>query len=467
MLRYLLITYLAFFSVTSAHAQLLQDKWQTFYRQSWQIGTLAVSQQQLSQYPLDLLQDAARYPQFSTFDWQDIVDLSAIKAACKDNALRNARLNDAVAFELAMCQKTPLSADWFITHSLIHPAGGSFADRYINQFPDSTLPISHLLTITHPHHPLHKALEALSPQGRDALLHGYRAWKEQDTLWLSGNTGWKRLSRKQWQPLAQSLDITLQGEECAFRYSNLCISEQPQHLIAQRVLLALLCLILTAALCRLLYLKRRQNTEKQFILQLLTHELRTPITSLGLTVEMFRHHYAALPDATQDAVWRLVADYQRLSQLTENSKLFLSADASAPLPKQSASLEDWLQFICEKHNVSYSLNHDAMLSLPFYWLSICLDNLIKNAKQHGQGTISVFVVVDTTLTIHVDDEGQFPSRLSRLFRRMKQPANTPNNMGIGLGIVNHLMKQMGGTLSIQRCPTRCTLELPYDHTITD
>ena len=40
-------------------------------------------------------------------------------------------------------------------------------------------------------------------------------------------------------------------------------------------------------------------------------------------------------------------------------------------------------------------------------------------------------------------------------------------MGIGLTIVEHLMKQANGRLIILRNPTRCILEIAYEHPTAD
>ena len=180
---------------------------------------------------------------------------------------------------------------------------------------------------------------------------------------------------------------------------------------------------------------------------------------MGLTVELFREQFDQLSPNTQDTVWRLMSDHQRLTQLTENSKVYLSARRSEPLLKQTASLDDWLSHIAEKHGLSYQLNDDRELALPFYWLTICLDNLINNARQHGKGPISLKAEVAETLRIEVRDGGEFPSSLTRWLRRF-QPQSDTNNMGIGLSIVAHLMSMMGGRLRLLRHPTRCILELP-------
>ncbi|NOI74697.1 DUF3404 domain-containing protein [Vibrio coralliilyticus] len=444
-----------------AQAQSLQENWQSLYQQSWQATELKVTQQQLSQYPAELLKQQARYPDFKQYNWQEIEQVYRVSQTCQKNEQHNANLNDAIEFELAMCNDQLLTDDWFQAHTLLHPAGGSFADRYLDRQPNyqPSHTIHRYLTIDNPQHPLHAALSTLSNEGREALLNGYRAWMEKDTLWLSGEQGWKAVTAETWQPVAKRLDITLSGPNCTFRYSNLCISDVAENVLALRLFVAGLSILILFMTVKTLYTRRQQSREKRFILQLLTHELRTPITSLGLTVEMFRSQFDRIPNDTQDAVWRLMSDHQRLSQLTENSKIYLSTQRSQQLLKQTASLDDWLEHTCEKHALSYQLNQDRELTLPFYWLSICLDNLIKNAKQHGHGKIEIRATLTHKLVIEVTDQGDFPSAMAQFFTKFQGKTNH-ENMGIGLSIVEHLMKLMGGKLIVRRRPTRCILELP-------
>ncbi|ARP40474.1 ATP-binding protein [Vibrio syngnathi] len=469
MRRFTLALCLTFWLPTLANAQSLQDKWQTLYQLSWQSSPIFVSQQELTQYPKALLQESSRYPDFNKFSWDDIAALASIQDHCRAIESNNPSLSDAIEFELALCREQTLDSIWFAAHSKRHPAGGSFADRYVARYPENSEQIHPFLSISNPLHPLFSKLENLTAQGREALLNGYRAWQQGDVLWLSGEQGWKAIPSKVWEPIADQQQVTLSGETCTFRYSNVCLSEPSNDNLIMKTLIFTLLLTLLSGLGRVLYLRTKQRKERQFVLQLLTHELRTPITSLGLTVEMFRNRYDDFSDETQNAVWRLVSDYQRLSQLTENSKVYLSSDQSEPLLKQNASLEEWLDHVCEKHNVEYQCeSSDVELYLPYYWLTICLDNLIKNARQHGQGKILVKVELTDKLTIEVQDEGLFPSPIQRLMSRIT-PSEThrQDNMGIGLTIVEHLMKQANGRLIILRNPTRCILEIAYEYPTAD
>jgi signal transduction histidine kinase len=128
----------------------------------------------------------------------------------------------------------------------------------------------------------------------------------------------------------------------------------------------LVCIALVIGLARSVYDRYQQRRERQFILQLLTHELRTPIASLGLTVEMLRNQFDQLSEDAQDVLWRLLADHQRLSQLTETSKGYLSTDKSEQFKTQTASLSDWLDHVCDPFDIDYTLEDDRTLTLPFY-----------------------------------------------------------------------------------------------------
>jgi signal transduction histidine kinase len=238
----------------------------------------------------------------------------------------------------------------------------------------------------------------------------------------------------------------------------LCIAKAQSNGYIAAILASIFSLVLALLLARTLYLKRQQNRNKRFILQLLTHELRTPIASLGMTVDLFRQEFDSLNDNSQQAMWRLLEDYQRLAQLTEASKGYLSSKESYNIANQEAYLSEWLEHTCSGQGVEFYLDEDKQLTLPFYWLTICLNNLIMNAKQHGKAPIKIHVSVNEKLCITVTDTGQFPSYWNRI--RMKQNTNQDSNMGIGLSLVRHLMSHLGGKVIINTNPTRITLELP-------
>lgn len=463
--------------VAQENANNLQHLWQQFYQQASQLSSeQVVSQTELNRYPKPLLLSSSQYPNFTQFHWREIQQLWQISQRCKNPQISIAppALQAAAKFELSLCQGTPLASAWFDDQALLHPAGGSYADRYLASLeknlgknrPETQEFLSQhkrQLTLANTAHPLHSQLRPLSAKGVDALLSGYRAYiTDENTLWLNNELGWKVIKADQWQPLAASMTLKLANHtatNCSFRYSNICINAVTPHSQWARWALIFSALVIASLLLRSLYQRRQNTKERQFVLQLLTHELRTPITSLGLTVELFREQFDGLNEQAQQAVWRVMADHQRLAQLTETSKGYLATNPEEQFQPQRAYLSDWLDHCLDKYQLSYSLDKDRELDLPYYWLGICLDNLIKNAQQHGEGQITIEVKVNKVLHIQVGDQGLFPNAVKRWLGILSRPKHQAN-MGIGLTIVSRLMEKMGGKLICQRKPTRCILELP-------
>ncbi|WP_337913686.1 DUF3404 domain-containing protein [Vibrio cholerae] len=452
------------------------QRWSIFYRAALeQQSTPLVASQTLNQYPFALLSSHSQYPDFTQYTWQDIADLAATAKQCQPRNSSSPYLAKAVEFELALCRQTPLGAEWFQRVAWQHPAGGSYADRYIEHLPDSeqaSFASTHptRFTLASRYHPLHTLWQRPGAAGVDALLNGFRLYlAPNDELWLSSEAGWHVLSSVQWRALTAPLPFTLEPYQahkpCDERYSNLCFNQRvSSHALLYSGLVIGVLLAFGAAL-RSLWLRYQEGRERRFILQLLTHELRTPITSLGFTVESLRSQFDELSPKAQESLWRLMADHQRLAQLSETSRHYLSPSHDS-MARHPAQLSDFIEHCIEGFEVELHLKHDSILALPYYWLGLCVTNLLSNAKQHGVPPIRLTVsVVAQTLRIEVEDCGEFPSFYQRLCKRLSRHQDThsrPNtdNMGVGLQLVRKLITQMGGKLVIRRHPTRCILELP-------
>ena len=71
---------------------------------------------------------------------------------------------------------------------------------------------------------------------------------------------------------------------------------------------------------------KNQNLEEErrkLALQVLTHEFRTPVSSMLLQIERGNRHYSSLTNDMQEVFMRLSGDVYRLQRLTEMSKNYL------------------------------------------------------------------------------------------------------------------------------------------------
>ena len=224
-----------------------------------------------------------------------------------------------------------------------------------------------------------------------------------------------------------------------------------------RLLAGLLVLAAAGSLLWLAWQRRRLERERRRALQLLTHELRTPITGLAGVVEQLRGQFDLLPPAAQHSFGQLAGGVARLRQLAEASRHYLGASQFAQA-LQPVPLADWLDGVAERHQCHYCLQQDVTLLLTPYWLTLCLDNLLANARRHGRAPWRLHAAWDgRLLTLHVTDAGRLPHyRLHRLLRR----GGAGDGMGLGLGIVADAMRRMGGRLRLSGPPTTFTLCLP-------
>lgn len=454
---------------------LAHQQWQAFAdRISTVQGGYQISQQSLNQYPQELLLPASQYPDLKRFTWAQTERLYQIHNHCSEEENVRGGSADwrrAVQFELILCRSAKLPPQWSRHLSERHPAGGSYADRYVNYLRDnhdtSEVKVflqqhANSLTLAHPLHPLHAVFASLSDTGQSAILGGSRYFLTKNgLLWRNNLTGIDVLNPEQWQPVAETAGIKITrfsdqiNDSCSFQYSNLCIEPRPTHTLWWQGGMFILLVIILGLIFRLVLERRREMKERQFILQLLTHELRTPITSLGFTVEQFRDEYDHLNEQSQHAFYRLLGDYQRLYRLTETSKGFLSGRQEKGGDKQEAQFSEWLESIASQYDLHCRIDGDCMVPLPYYWLGVCLDNLLRNAFLHGKPPIYLHAQITDSVLIEVRDQGASPARWEKWLLTEKG-----DGMGIGLMIVNRIMRRIGGRLTHLRHPTRYILELP-------
>jgi signal transduction histidine kinase len=199
------------------------------------------------------------------------------------------------------------------------------------------------------------------------------------------------------------------------------------------------------------------------ILQILTHELRTPIASLSLTVEGFRREFENLPESVYDEFRRLCQDSRRLRQLAEASKDYLQSDYQPLATEWVPSVEEWLTYKLEEEfsqPIELTLNQDVAAKLNVYWLGSCIDNLIRNALKYGVAPVRLDVEsTDLGLTIRVIDQGQLSSKD---WSHVRKPFVSQAGLGLGLTIVESMVARMGGSMKLIGPPTTFILEIPCE-----
>ena len=209
--------------------------------------------------------------------------------------------------------------------------------------------------------------------------------------------------------------------------------------------------------------KRQEMKSRMLILQILTHELRTPIASLSLTVEGFRREFEKLPESVYDEFRRLCEDSRRLRQLAEASKDYLQSDSKPLATEWVPSVQEWLEFKIEEEfdeQIEFTINKDVAAKLNVYWLGTCIDNLLRNAVKYGVGPVELEVnTSNQLLTVKVIDQGKLSKKD---WRNLRKPFVSKSGLGLGLTIVESMVSRMGGKMSLIGPPTTFILEIPCE-----
>ena len=198
-----------------------------------------------------------------------------------------------------------------------------------------------------------------------------------------------------------------------------------------------------------------------------SHELRTPLTAIRGFAELHRQGAVVGDEKTKELIGRIEAESIRMSSLVEDLLLLARLDQSRELTLEPVDLTTLIGEVVESAKAA-GPDHPIELKLPIDELFVLGDsrrihqviaNLLANARTHTPvGTqIRVSAVQNQSETIiEVADNGPGLSKedQARIFERFYRadPARVRNSgegSGLGLSIVDAVMKAHGGDVSVK------------------
>ncbi|MBY0413791.1 MAG: HAMP domain-containing histidine kinase [Bdellovibrionales bacterium] len=227
-------------------------------------------------------------------------------------------------------------------------------------------------------------------------------------------------------------------------------------------------LLVAVILYKKIKLQSFEEERKKHALRVLTHELRTPIANLLLMVEEISKHTDDIKNPVLEEFLKMEGEIYRLKRLAEKSTSYLQTHDGASLfaislqdiPSVSEFINDSVHDYLEKGVFLKAPHTDSSFRLDPYWFDICLKNLIENALNHGKAPITVkWIVTDLELQISVTDAGDCAyNSLDELISSDRTGKNS-RGLGLGLNIVQKIMKDLDGKLSYNEHPTTFSLFL--------
>lgn len=222
---------------------------------------------------------------------------------------------------------------------------------------------------------------------------------------------------------------------------------------------------------------QRSEEEKAVLITNLSHELRSPLTSVLLFIDHCRemdslsnatmtenleqaHRYAVKLDQEIRHLLQYSADRHRIDVKIERLQIHKMIKDSLSATQRSSEFAG--------NSVHHEHSGDTTVYTDRYRLKHTFENLLINAHKYcsnGVVTIST-VVTDGRLTLSVTDTGDgIPvEHLDRIFEMHYQASNPrAGGLGIGLALCKIWMESLGGTISVSSNigqPTTFRISLP-------
>jgi two-component system sensor histidine kinase KdpD len=204
------------------------------------------------------------------------------------------------------------------------------------------------------------------------------------------------------------------------------------------------------------------------LLNSLSHELRTPITTIIGATDNLLTPSSNLTDANKaELLSEINIASQRLNRQVENLLGMSRLESGAiKIKKDWVDVKELIYTVLSHFEPTFS-NHSVTVSaaesiplfkLDFALMEQVLFNLINNAIQHtGEGTSILITAdcVDEKLLIGVSDTGKgFPEKeIDRVFDKFyRAHGSRSGGTGLGLSIVRGFIEAHGGTITLRNLP---------------
>ena len=254
---------------------------------------------------------------------------------------------------------------------------------------------------------------------------------------------------------AQQTELFAAGQKRTFLLRTSAMRDDENHLLGSVTVLE-----------DITHLKHIDKLKTEFI-GVASHELKTPVASLLLSAQFLEEGGAGPLNETQSKLITLQrVDLERLDRLTKELLDLTKLEEGSSPPRLEpveadevidSAFRDLRGFAKDKQIELIKQMPPAVMPrirADRSQLGRVLINLVGNAIRHSPGPGRVLVSVsplEDVVTFEVKDfgEGIPPEYLHRIFERFVQvPGATQGGAGLGLAIVDNIVRAHGGTISV-------------------
>jgi two-component system OmpR family sensor kinase len=214
-----------------------------------------------------------------------------------------------------------------------------------------------------------------------------------------------------------------------------------------------------------------------------SHELRSPLTTIGGYVELYQRGGLAEPGALDDAMRRIAAESSRMAGLVDDLLLLARLDQARPLATEPVDVALVLRdaatdtaAVAPQRAVHLEVTEPLMVVGDEQRLRQVVTAVVGNALVHTPPEAALWLRGrprpggGAVVEIHDDGPGMAPEVAAHAFERFYRGdpsrARTRSGSGLGLAIVASIVQGHGGTVELDTAPgqgTTVRIALPSGH----
>lgn len=195
--------------------------------------------------------------------------------------------------------------------------------------------------------------------------------------------------------------------------------------------------------------KERQNRAfMKDILENVSHQLKTPLSALGIYNEIMRNENAQ-NEVISKFLDKSVSELERMHNLIAGLLKLSRLDAGIiELNKKSHALKEIIEQVAESfearlqiENKSFEVKAEDSISYNCdrEWMLEALSNLFKNAVEHTNPGNHIKILAEETplmvkVTVEDNGEGIHPDDINHIFKRFYRSKFSQNKQGTGIGL---------------------------------
>lgn len=235
----------------------------------------------------------------------------------------------------------------------------------------------------------------------------------------------------------------------------------------------------------LIYLLKVIKDQKQLaevkndIVSNITHEFKTPISTIGVALESLQD-FEAIKDKRKTKTYLNMSQHQLSKLNTIVEKLLETATldsehlelqkAKYNLSEIMVSLAKRFDFQKDEKSFDHSIQPDVIAKIDAFHFENAISNIIDNAFKYGGNMIQLKLVVkQEKIVIAISDNGEFLSSahkervFEKFYRVPKGNTHDVKGFGIGLYYSKKIIEKHGGQLNLKLAPKSTTFKITLPH----